>query len=73
VAGERAATAAALNTAFDGGDATHIQDELDAEQRRERSADAAYWAPLRAELERLGHAVARGEPPMGWPPKEARK
>lgn len=28
----------------------------DEEQRRERAADRAYWAPLRRELEQLRHA-----------------
>jgi hypothetical protein len=38
--------------------AAALRDEEDAE----RAQDAAYWAPLRAELERLRHARIRGAP-----------
>jgi len=36
-----------------------IEDGLEQEERREREADRAYWAPLRRELEALRHG---GEP-----------
>jgi hypothetical protein len=33
-----------------------LAEELAGEEQREREADRAYWAPLKAELERLRHA-----------------
>lgn len=68
VAYTRPATAAAADAAFNAAAPHRIQELLDAEQRRERAADVIYWAPLRAELESLRHAAARGELAMGWPP-----
>jgi len=54
VAGDRNAVAAALT-----GDVARIERALLDEQARERALDRAYWAPLRAELERLRHARER--------------
>lgn len=68
VARTRPATAAAADAAFNAAAPHRIQELLDAEQKRERAADVIYWAPLRAELESLRHAAARGELAMGWPP-----
>lgn len=51
LAGQRPAIAAALRR-----DPQRIEHELYLEQQRERAADRTYWAPLRAELQRLRHA-----------------
>jgi hypothetical protein len=42
-------------------DSEGVEQELHAEQMRERAADRAYWAPLRAELESLRHGARAGE------------
>jgi hypothetical protein len=49
--GERTALRPAL-----AGDAAGVADALAVEERDEREADRRYWAPLRADLERLRHA-----------------
>ncbi|MEO7685208.1 MAG: hypothetical protein ABIU86_14860 [Gemmatimonadaceae bacterium] len=36
-----------------------VQNELAAEEARERELDRNYWAPLRAELEQLIHAIRK--------------
>jgi hypothetical protein len=41
------------------GDAVQIKRELAVEEQHERDADAAYWAPLKAELETLRHQRTR--------------
>jgi hypothetical protein len=43
------------------GDPDRVDQELQAEQRRERAADREYWAPLRAELEALRQGRRAGE------------
>jgi len=43
------------------GDPDRVEQELHAEQMRERAADRAFWAPLRAELEALRHGSRAGE------------
>ena len=43
------------------GDPDPVDQELQAEQRRERAADKEYWAPLRAELEALRQGRRAGE------------
>ena len=48
VAGARSAVQAAIN-----GETEVLERELQLEQERERTADRAYWAPLRRELEQL--------------------
>jgi len=44
------------------GDPDRVEQELHAEQLRERAADRAFWAPLRVELEALRHGPRAGEP-----------
>lgn len=41
------------------GDSDAVVEGLDAEEKRERAADQAYWKPLRDELEALRHARLR--------------
>jgi len=41
------------------GDSQAVSEGLDAEEKRERAADQAYWKPLRQELETMRHARIR--------------
>jgi len=43
------------------GRSDEVRNELAAEEARERELDRNYWAPLRAELERLRHAIRKGQ------------
>ncbi len=52
---ERSAVRAAIRQ-----DRETVEAELTREENRERETDRAYWAPLRAELERLRHVARRG-------------
>ena len=62
--GEEARAAAPFRLAVPAalkGDATGIMEELAREETREREADRAYWAPLKAELEVLRRGLRGGE------------
>jgi len=48
-----------------GGHEAQLVAALTAEEWTERQADAAYWKPLKEELERLRHGLRRRRPPAG--------
>jgi hypothetical protein len=42
------------------GDQSGLEESLAAEEKAERAADKAYWAPLRRELETMRHGGREG-------------
>ena len=58
LASTRALLAKVLEEDFEG-----VIAGLEAEERREREADRAYWRPLKEELERIRHAARLNRPP----------
>ena len=55
----RAALSRPAVAAARSGVVTRVQEELAAEERRERDLDRLYWEPLKSELEALRHRRAR--------------